>query len=105
MGKSFTRNDNFMIDGSVVAMDASGNPLSNAFLHLSTTFAVSSTTTTVTDSRITSSMRVVNAEFGTPSSLTSDVSWTTSNGSIVFTYTLATDATTTISFDLVMFQT
>lgn len=105
MGKSFTRNDNLMIDGSAIAMDANGNPLSNAFLHLTTTFVASSTTTTVTDSRITSSMRVVNSEFGTPTSLTSNVSWTTSDGSIVFTYTLADSASTTIEFDLVMFQT
>lgn len=103
MGKSFTRTDGLMMDSSVVAMDANGTPLSDALLHLSDTLSGSSKT--VTDSRIKSNMRVCNAVFGTPANLTSDVSWTTSDGSVSFTYTLASGTTTTINFDLILFQT
>ena len=51
------------------------------------------------DSRITATMRVINAVFGTPSNVTSNVTWTTAAGTISFTGTFV--GTTTIDFDLV----
>lgn len=102
MGKSFTREDGLMIDSSAIALDANGTSLQNGFLHKSAT--LNAATVTITDARITEAMRVCNATFGTPSALLSDVEWTTSNGSVVFTQTLATDSSTTIDFDLILFN-
>ena len=45
--------------------------------------------------------RVINCVLGTPSAVTSDLTWTTSAGDITFSGTLANLATTTIEFDLV----
>lgn len=45
------------------------------------------TTVTKSDSRITSTMRVTSIEFGTPSNVTSSISWVTSSGSVTFTST------------------
>lgn len=67
-------------------------------LHLSCTAAAGSTATK-SDSRITSTMRVVNCVFGTPANVTSDVTWTTGTGSVTFAGTFA--GSTTIDFDLV----
>lgn len=103
MGKSFGRNDGIMIDSQAVAVNANGVPLSNALLHKTATLNAASVT--VSDSRITANHRICNATFGTPSSLASDVSWTTSGGKVVFTQTLATGTTTTIDFDLILFNT
>lgn len=103
MGKSFGRNDGIMIDSQAVAVNEDGVPLSNALLHKTATLNAASVT--VSDSRITANHRVCNATFGTPSSLTSDVSWTTAAGSVTFTQTLATDSSTTIDFDLILFAT
>lgn len=50
---------------------------------------------------ITTDHRVINCVFGTPSAVTSDVTWTTSAGDVTFTGTLANLATTTIDFDIV----
>ena len=50
---------------------------------------------------ITANHRVINCVFGTPSALTSDVTWTTTAGDITFSGTLANLATTTIDFDIV----
>lgn len=51
------------------------------------------------DSRITSTMRVINCVFGTPKNVTSNLTWTTSSGSISFSGTFT--GNTTIDFDLV----
>lgn len=48
---------------------------------------------------ITDAHRVINCVFCTPSAITSDVTWTTSAGSVVFSGTLM--GTTTIDFDIV----
>lgn len=50
---------------------------------------------------ITADHRVINCELGTPSSLVSDLTWTTSAGDVTFTGTLTNLATTTIEFDIV----
>ena len=50
---------------------------------------------------ITANHRVINCELGTPSAVTSDLSWTTSAGDITFTGTLASGGSTTIDFDIV----
>ena len=50
---------------------------------------------------ITADHRVINCVFGTPSAVTSDVTWTTSTGDVTFTGTLANLGSTTIDFDIV----
>lgn len=50
---------------------------------------------------ITANHRVINCVFGTPSALTSDVTWTTTAGDITFSGTLGNLQTTTIDFDIV----
>lgn len=56
---------------------------------------------TVTDSRITADMRVIEAVLGTPGAVTTDLGWTTAAGSIVFSGTLASGGSTTLDFDLI----
>lgn len=102
MGKSFTREDGLMIDSSAIALDANGTSLQNGFLHKSAT--LDAATVTVTDARITEAMRVCNATFGTPSALASDVTWTTADGSVTFAQTLNSNTSTTIDFDLILFN-
>lgn len=60
---------------------------------------------TVTDSRITASMRVIEAVLGTPGAVTTDLVWTTAAGSIVFSGTLASGGSTTLDFDLIEAET
>ena len=67
-------------------------------LHLTVT-AEAGSSVTKSDSRITSTMRVINIFFGSPENIESDVTWTTSNGSITFTGTF-TGYGTSIGFDL-----
>ena len=50
---------------------------------------------------ITADHRVINCVFGTPSAITSDVTWTTSAGDVTFSGTLANLGSTTIDFDIV----
>lgn len=50
---------------------------------------------------ITADHRVINCVFGTPSAVTSDVTWTTSAGDVTFSGTLANLGSTTIDFDIV----
>lgn len=69
------------------------------------TVTLNANSVTVTDSRILSSMRVVNAVLGSPKNITSDIAWTTANGSITFTQTVASETSSTIDFDLVVFNT
>ena len=65
------------------------------------TASITSLPHTVTDSRITAGMRVIEAVLGTPSAVTTDLGWTTANGSIVFSGTLASGGNTTLDFDLI----
>lgn len=50
---------------------------------------------------ITADHRVINCVLGTPSAVTSDLTWTTTAGDITFTGTLANLGSTTIDFDIV----
>lgn len=70
----------------------------HAPIHLQVT-ANAGTTVSKNDSRITATMRVINATFGTPNNVASNVTWTTAAGTISFTGTFT--GTTTIDFDLV----
>lgn len=49
---------------------------------------------------ITADHRVINCVLGTPSAVTSDLTWTTTAGDITFTGTLANLGSTTIDFDI-----
>lgn len=49
---------------------------------------------------ISADHRVINCVLGTPSAVTSDLAWTTSNGDVTFTGTLANLGSTTIDFDI-----
>ena len=61
--------------------------------------ASAGSTVTKSDARITATMRVINCVFGTPANVTSDLSWTTSAGSVTFTGTFT--GSTTITFELI----
>lgn len=61
---------------------------------------ISGSTTTISNASITSTMEVVQMAFGTPSALTSAVSWTTATGSITLTTTVATGQTSTVTIYL-----
>lgn len=65
------------------------------------TVSITSLPHTVTDSRITADMRLIEAVLGTPGAVTTDLGWTTANGSIVFSGTLASGGSTTLDFDLI----
>ena len=67
-------------------------------LHLTVTAAAGSSVTKA-DSRITSTMRVINIFFGSPENIVSDVHWTTAAGSIIFEATFVNGGTS-IGFDL-----
>ena len=71
---------------------------SHSPIHL-TVSAQAGTTVTKNDSRITSTMRVINAVYSVPGNVHSKVTWTTANGSVTFTGTFS--GTTNIDFDLV----
>lgn len=98
MGTSLTRNDGIMLDSSVIAMDNIGTPLKNMMLHISGT--LSGTSTQFNDSRITTSHRVINVVLGAPTNLSSNLTWTTNAGSVIFTHTLS--ANTSIDFELIV---
>lgn len=70
----------------------------HAPIHLSVTASAGSAITK-SDTRITSTMRVINVVFGTPGNVTSNITWTTSAGSVTFNATFT--GSTTIDFDLV----
>ena len=72
-------------------------------IHVTATLNAASVT--VEDDRILRTMYVVNATFDTPSALTSDVQWMTTNGSVMFVQTLASGMTTTIDCDLIAMDT
>ena len=57
----------------------------------------------VDDERITANMRVINAVFGTPTAIRSNISYTTSATNIVFSGSM--DGTTTLDFDLMKIDT
>lgn len=72
-------------------------------IHKSATLTSSSMPYTISDSRITSIMRVCNTVFGTPAYVKSDITWTTGDGYVTFTGTIS--GSTSINFDLIEAQT
>lgn len=68
-------------------------------LHLTIQVASAGTAKSYNCSAITSTMYVINCVFGTPSNVTSDITWTTTTGNITFNGTFA--GSTTIDCDLI----
>lgn len=56
---------------------------------------------TISDAAITATMQVVEATFGTPSAILSDISWSAAAGSITLSGTLGATSTTTVTLLLV----
>ena len=86
------------------ASDDSTAIATTAFVHSRGVFHVSGSiaqgsTKTFSASGITSTMHVINVAWGTPSNVTSDVTWTTATGTVTFAGTFA--GATTIDFDLI----
>lgn len=65
-------------------------------LHLSVA-SFSSLPETVSNSKITADMRVIECVFGTPSAITSDITWTTSAGSLVLSGSMSGSTTAEIT--------
>ena len=70
-------------------------------LHITAT--LSALPTTISNASILSTMRVVNCELGTPANVTSDIAWTTADGSIALSGTMVASSSTTIDLDLAIF--
>ncbi len=93
--------------GAVTKTQVAANTLTvenydNTGIHISeTTF--SSFPHTIYDDNITADMRVVACTWGTPTAVQDDVSWTTADGSIVLSSTMASGGSTTL--DLILIKT
>ena len=88
--------------GGVSTVDgASPDGTGNVVTALALSDSITALPKTISDARITANMRVVECTFGTPSAITSDVSWTTSAGEIVLSGTMS--GSTTV--DLILVQT
>lgn len=88
--------------GGVSTVDgASPDGTGNVITALALSDSITALPKTISDARITANMRVVECTFGTPSAITSDVSWTTSAGEIVLSGTAS--GSTTV--DLILIQT
>lgn len=70
-------------------------------LHITST--ISTLPTTISNANILSTMRVINCELGSPKNVTSDIAWSTSDGSIALSGTMVASTTTTIDLDLAIF--
>lgn len=68
-------------------------------LHVTLQIASAGTTKSYSNAAITSTMRVINCVFGTPANVTSDVTWTTSDGTITLVSTFT--GATTVDLDLI----
>ena len=69
-------------------------------LHLSVA-SFSSFPKTISNAAIKANMRVIECVFGTPASVTTDVGWTTADGSLTLTGTMASSASTTAEITLI----
>lgn len=88
--------------GGVDTVDgASPDGTGNVITALALSDSITSLPKTISDARIKTTMRVVECTFGTPSAITSDISWTTSAGEIVLSGTAS--GSTTV--DLILIQT
>lgn len=70
-------------------------------LHISTT--ISTSPATISNAAITSTMRIIDIQFGTPSVVKKDVAWTTSSGSLVLGDSTTFSSSTTA--DIVLMET
>ena len=70
-------------------------------LHISTT--ISTSPATISNAAITSTMRVIDIQFGTPSVVKKDVAWTTSSGSLVLGDSTTFSSSTTV--DIILAET
>lgn len=70
-------------------------------LHISTTITTSPAT--ISNADITSTMRIVSIQFGTPSVVLKDVAWTTSDGSLVLGDSTTFSSSTTV--DIILAET
>lgn len=87
------------IASEAVTMDNTGVTLANSIFYVTATLTNGTTTKTISDSRIKANMFVAGCYFSDPTKVTStNIGWTTANGSITLTYTVS--ATTTIQFAL-----
>lgn len=70
-------------------------------LHISTT--ISTSPATISNAAITSTMRIIDIQFGTPSAVKKDVAWTTSSGSLVLGDASTFTSSTTV--DIILAET
>lgn len=84
-----------------VTLTASDVGAATAPLHISTT--ISTSPATISNAAITSTMRVIDIQFGTPTAVKKDVAWTTSDGSIVLGDASTFSSTTTV--DIILMET
>ena len=85
--------------GTSVAFSRQDHRHPSPLLHIQAT--LTSLPTTISNAEILSTMRVVNCEFATPSALTSDVAWSTSDGGIALSGTMS--GSTVVDIDLAIF--
>ena len=84
-----------------VTLTASDVGAATAPLHISTT--ISTSPATISNAAITSTMRVIDIQFGTPSVVKKDVAWTTSDGSLVLGDASTFSSSTTV--DIILAET
>ena len=88
------------VDGDV-PLTPTGIGAASIPLHISTTITTSPAT--ISNAAITSTMRIVSIQFGTPSVLLKDVTWTTSDGSLVLGDASTFSSSTTV--DIILAET
>lgn len=84
-----------------VTLTASDVGAATSPLHISAT--ISTSPATINNAAITSTMRVISIQFGTPSVILKDVLWTTSNGSLVLGDSTTFSSSTAV--DIVLMET
>ena len=84
-----------------VTLTASDVGAATTPLHISA--SISTSPAAISDSRITSTMRIISIQFGTPSVVKKDVAWTTSDGSLVLGDSTTFSSSTTV--DIILAET
>lgn len=82
------------------ANELKSNLTQNKPLHLTKTLTAGTGNQSFTVSGITSTMYLINAVFGTPANVLSNITWTTAANTITFNGTIGTGGTT-VTFDLI----
>ena len=88
--------------GDYIAIDNSSDGTRKTYARqvVKATGTISSATTTISNSAVTSTMEVIGYSLGTPSAITSAISWTTGSGSVTLTTTVASGGSSTITLYL-----